>query len=89
MIDVSDHAKDRLRRRRIDLSEVIDCLSNPDEIFYDVKEKTFVAVKFLNGKILVIIYAVEGDRLRVVTAFRTDKLNMVNNRIKSGRWVKI
>jgi len=89
VIEVSEHARWRLKRRKIDLSEVIDCLPNPDEILYDVKEKTFVAVKRLNGKILVVAYVVEGERVRVVTAFRSDKLNMIKNRIESGRWVKI
>ncbi len=87
-IDLSEHAKEQIRIRKIDLTELVDCLSAPDDLLYDVKEKTFIAVKRLNGKLLVVIYSAERQ-IKVVTAFRTDKLNIVENRIAKGRWVRI
>jgi len=58
-IDLSEHAKEQVRIRKIDLTELVDCLSAPDDLLYDVREKTFIAVKRLNGKLLVVIYSAE------------------------------
>ena len=64
-------------------------MSNSDDLLYDVLEKTFVAVKRLNRKYLIVIFSIGVGFVKVVTAFRTDKLSMVDNRIKKGRWVKV
>ena len=78
-----------MRIRKIDRNEVIDTLNDPDDLLYDVLEKTFVAVKRLNGKILIVVFSISSGFVKVVTALRTDKLSMVDNRIKKGRWVRI
>jgi len=36
-----------------------------------------------------VIFSVSVGFVKVVTAFRTDKLSMVDNRVKRGRWVRI
>ena len=51
------HAEEQMRIRKIDKKEVIDALSNPDDLLYDVLEKTFVAVKRLNRKYLIVIFS--------------------------------
>ncbi len=89
IIKLTKHAEKQIRVRKISVDEIIECLSKPDEIFYDVKEKTFISTKQLNRKILIVIYTLEGEIPKVVTAFRTDRLNMIYNRVKSGRWVKL
>ncbi len=89
MITFTQHAEEQIRIRKIDKKEVIDTLSNPGDLLYDVLEKTFVAVKRLNRKYLIVIFSIGAGFVKVVTAFRTDKLSMVDNRIKKGRWVKV
>ena len=89
MIIFTQHAEKQMKIRKIDKNEVIDALNNPDDLLYDVLEKTFVAVKRLNGKYLIVIFSVSVGFVKVVTAFRTDKLSMVDNRVKRGRWVRI
>jgi len=89
MIVFTQHAEEQMRIRKIDKKEVIDTLNNPDDLLYDVLEKTFVAVKRLNGKYLIVVFSLGAGFVKVVTAFRTDKLSMIGNRIKKGRWVKI
>lgn len=89
MIVFTQHAEEQMRIRKIDRNEVIDTLNDPDDLLYDVLEKTFVAVKRLNGKILIVVFSISSGFVKVVTAFRTDKLSMVDNRIKKGRWVRI
>ncbi len=87
MIIFTQHAEEQMRIRKID--KKIDTLNNPDDLLYDVLEKTFVAVKRLNGKYLIVIFSLSAGFVKVVTAFRTDKLSMVENRVKKGRWVRI
>ena len=89
MIIFTQHAEEQMRIRKIDKNEVINALHNPDDLLYDVLEKTFVAVKRSNGKYLIVVFSLSAGFIKVVTAFRTDKLNMVENRIKKGRWVRI
>jgi len=89
MIIFTQHAEEQMRIRKIDKNDVIDTLNNPDDLLYDVLEKTFVAVKRLNGKYLIVIFSLSAGFVKVVTAFRTDKLSMVENRVKKGRWVRI
>lgn len=69
-----------MKVRKIDKNEVIDTLNEPDDVLYDVLEKTFVAVKQLNAKFLVVIFSMGGGVAKVVTAFKTDKLSMIDNR---------
>ena len=89
MIKLSKHAREQIKVRKITLEEIINCLKDPDDVLYDVKENTFVSIKRLNGKILVTIYTFEEENPKIVTVFKTDKLSMVKNRIKPGRWVRI
>ena len=89
MIVFTQHAEEQMRVRKIDKKEVIDTLNNPDDLLYDLLEKTFVAVKRLNGKYLIVVFSLSAGFVKVVTAFRTDKLSMIDNRVKKGRWVKI
>ena len=50
MIIFTKHAKEQMKIWKIDKSDVFDALNNPNELLYDKIEKTFVAVKHLNGK---------------------------------------
>jgi len=89
MIVFTQHAEEQMRVRKIDKNDVINTLINPDDLLYDVLEKTFVAVKHLNRKYLIVIFSVGVGLVKVVTAFKTDKLSMIDNRIRKGRWVRI
>ncbi len=88
-IKFTKHAEEQMKIRDLSAEDVIGCLKNPDDVLYDVKERTFVAVKRLDGKLLITIYTIEGEEPKVITVFRTDKLSMVENRIRSGRWVRL
>ena len=80
MVNFTRHAEEQMKVRKIDKNEVIDTLNEPDDVLYDVLEKTFVAVKQLNAKFLVVIFSMSGGVAKVVTAFKTDKLSMIDNR---------
>ncbi len=80
--------KKRVRTRGIAEADVISALKNPDKILFDEDEDTgnFIAVKKINDKILVVVYFIVGNVVRVVSAFITSKLDIVDKRIKKGRW---
>ena len=85
-IEFGPHAKKRLKIRGIAEAEVISALKNPDKVLFDENTGNFIAIKKINDKILVVAYAIAGSVVRVVSAFITSKLNIVDRRIKRGRW---
>jgi len=85
-IEFSPHAKKRIRIRGIAEADVISALKNPDKILFDEDTGNFIAVKKINDKILVVVYFIVGNVVRVVSAFITSKLDIVDKRIKKGRW---
>jgi len=89
IIEFSTHAKKRLKIRGIAESDVISTLKNPDKVLFDEETGNFIAIKKINGMILVVAYVVVRNVARVVSAFLTSKIDIVNKRIKKGRWREI
>ncbi|WP_290624564.1 DUF4258 domain-containing protein [Archaeoglobus sp. UBA230] len=81
----SEHAIDRMRRRKVGEAEVREVLNDPDDVFLDVHTGYFVAVRKKDGKWLIVVF----DREEVVTVVVTSKFKIVENRVKSGRWIKV
>ena len=81
----SDHAIDRMRRRKVTEAEVRETLNNPDDMFLDVHTGYFVAVRKKDGKWLIVVF----DREEIVTVVVTSKFKIVENRVKSGRWIRV
>jgi len=55
-IELSLHAKKRLKMRGISEKDVLMTLRNPDKILFDEETGNFIAVKKLNDKILIVAY---------------------------------
>lgn len=85
-IEFSPHAKKRLKIRGIAEAKVISSLKNPDKVLFDEDTGNFIAVKKINDKILVVAYMIAGNVVRVMSAFITSKLDIVDKRIRKGRW---
>lgn len=85
---ISEHALERMRKRKVSEEEVMEVLENPEEIFYDTQTGYFVAVRKRNRKWLIVVY-ISGREIRVVTVVITSKFNIVENRVKTERWVKL
>ncbi|WP_456328593.1 DUF2283 domain-containing protein [Archaeoglobus sp.] len=66
--------------------DVISALKNPDKVLFDEDTGKFIVVKKINDKILVVAYMIAGNVVRVVSAFITSKLDIVDKRIRKGRW---
>ncbi len=81
----SDHAIDRMRKRKVTEAEVREVLNNPDDIFLDIHAGYFVTVWRKDNKWLIVVF----DREEVVTVVVTSKFKIVENRIKNGRWIRV
>ena len=46
-------------------------VQDPTSLFYDVASVGYVAFKKLSGQQLLVVYASEGDEVRVITTFIT------------------
>lgn len=88
MIKFTKHAEEKLKERGITKEEVIDVITNPDDVLFDTIKGNLVAIRKVNDYYLIVIYT-PTKPIRVVSALVTSKLNIVENRVKRGRWVKV
>ncbi len=85
MIEFTKHAEKKLKERGITKSEVTDVITNPDEVLFDTVKGNLVAIRKINDYYLIVIYT----PTRPLRALVTSKLNIVENRVKRGRWVRL
>jgi len=88
MLKFTRHAEEKLKERGITKSEVISTITNPDEVLFDTVRGNLVAIRKMNDYYLIVIYT-PTKPIRVVSALVTSKLNIVENRVKRGRWVRL
>ncbi len=88
MIKFTKHAEEKLRERKITKDEVIDAITNPDEVLFDTVRGNLVALRKINDYYLIVIYT-PTKPIKVVSALITSKLIIVENRVRRGRWVRL
>jgi hypothetical protein len=67
-IEFSDHAKDRIKERKISISIVIKTIKNPEQIENSFKNRKLFRRNF-RGKTLEIVVIKEKELYTVVTAY--------------------
>jgi hypothetical protein len=88
-IRLTKHARERLLRRSISLDAVINTVEEPDHRLYDIKEDTIIYVSEKNRLIVVTAPSTVGE-VRVVTVIPCTKIReLVERRVKSGRWIPL
>jgi len=88
-IEISPHAKRRLKVRTIPENLIADAVKNPDSVLYDRKSGYFIAVKKVEERLLIVAYLMHEDHAKIITAFMTSDFNIVEKRIKRGRWIPL
>lgn len=84
------HGKHRAQERSITEESIMQAVQDPTSLFYDVTSVGYVAFKRLNGQQLLVIYASEGDQVRVITTFITSSAQeIIDSKLKGNVWVKI
>lgn len=76
--------KERLQERSIDETDVIETVTNPDQILFDSERENLVAVKEFGDTHLIVIFS-PTKPLRFISIIQISKLNIVENRVKKGR----
>lgn len=82
------HLSNRLKLRKIPKSIIKKLLKNPDSIFYDVLNKTKIALGKEKEVCYMIAFLELTDIINVITIHPIKKLQ-IKNRLKNKRWVKI
>ena len=72
-VEFIEHALERMKERSITEEEVIKAISEPDYVGkgYGGRE---VAQKLIDGKLLRVVYKRHGDKIIVITAYKTSKV---------------
>jgi hypothetical protein len=84
------HGKHRAKERGITEESIQQAVQNPTSNFYDLSSSAYVAFKKLNGQQLLVVYASEGDEIKVITTFITSSAQeIITNKLNANMWVKI
>ncbi len=87
-MELSDHAIDRMKRRKVSKEEIKETLENPEDVLFDTQTGYFIAIRKRNRKWLIVVYT-PAERTRVISVIVTSKFNIVEKRKKQGRWIKV
>jgi hypothetical protein len=89
----TSHAKLRLKVRGIDESEVYKILKSPQKLYFDVVTGALIAVgprTLVKDHWLVVVYAMEGDVVKVMTVMDVSSINnLIKRRLERGRWMEV
>lgn len=79
-----------MRRRNVKAADVHATLKFPDEVYEDVEHGTFVAVKKVNAKSIILVYKIEGEVVKVITLYYTTKLDrLLEAKMVRGAWKRV
>ena len=88
MIVFTAHAELRIKTFNLLKDDVIRVLNNPDMILYDTLTGNLIAIGYIRGRILIVVY-IKNITVKVITVLLTSKRNIIRNRIARGRWIRI
>ena len=88
MVYFTKHARRRLESFGLSRDIVIEALRRPEKVFYDTLTSNLIAVKLHEAKYLIVAFNVDKD-IKVITVLLTSKHNIIINRERRGRWVRI
>ncbi|MFB3888416.1 MAG: DUF4258 domain-containing protein [Candidatus Bathyarchaeia archaeon] len=84
------HGKHRAKERGITEKSIRQAVLEPSSSFYDLSSAAYIAFKKLDGQQLLVVYASEGDEIKVITTFITSSAQeIIDNKLKANLWVKI
>lgn len=67
-LELSDHAKERLKQRRITRQQVRDALASGEFLGVDLRGRRMVGKK-VRGRILIVVYITAAGGFLVITAY--------------------
>jgi len=89
-IQFSDHAQEKMRRRRIKRSYAYRTLKTPDELYEDVEHGIMIAVKKVSDKFVILAYEESDETVKVITVYYTAKMDkLIRSKTVRGAWKRI
>ncbi len=89
----SKHASEKIRERKIKVKMIEKVLKNPEILFYDLVNKTMIAVakvKVNNTSTnLVVVFTKEGEKIKIVTTYACKNIRKEIKRKDGIRWVRV
>ncbi|ACS90983.1 hypothetical protein TSIB_1934 [Thermococcus sibiricus MM 739] len=93
MITFTEHARQRLKERKIEEDEIEKVLKKPKWKFYDLKNAHQIAIgeRRKEGHYLIIAYDREGESIKVVTVIDVSRNleKIVKRRLENKRWIEL
>jgi len=88
-IEFIGYALKRMKRRGISEKDVAGSIKSPDELLYDVLSRCHIAVKKTNDKHIIVTYTVTGNKVTVITTFKTSRGKyLILRKGRLGVWIK-
>jgi Domain of unknown function (DUF4258) len=89
-LEFSRHGTQKMRDRAVKRQDIIAAVDSPDSEYDDVESDARVAVKQIDQKYLVVVYAIEEKRNRVITVYHASKVDrLIRRKVQRGAWVPI
>lgn len=67
----TQHAIERITERKISLTQVAECLINPDKIIQDKKIFKFLRFDYEEKKLLILVCAINEEQCKIITVIKT------------------
>jgi len=92
-IVLTEHAKERLRERKISIAEVEKVINSPKRRFYDLRSGHFIVIgrRDIPEHWLIVVHDRRDNIVEVITVIDTSKSldKIIGRRLSSRRWVEL
>ncbi len=77
-----------MRARRVSKHNVAATINYPDFVYEDVESNALVAVRRIEGRTVIVIYAVREGRNRVITVYHTSEVDrLIRRKLERKAWI--
>ena len=89
-VEFSRHATQKMRDRAVKRQDIISAIDSPDSEYKDVESDAKVALKLTDQKYIVVVYATEEERNRVITVYHASEVDrLIRRKVQRGAWLPI
>ncbi|RLL83968.1 hypothetical protein CN13_01560 [Petrotoga sp. HKA.pet.4.5] len=90
---LTKHASQKIIERQINLETLEEVLNNHEYLFYDLKEKTLIAISKVKIKDiqtnLIVVFTEEKEGIKIVTTYPCRNIEKEISKKENIRWVRI
>ena len=86
-VEFSKHALEKMGARHVREDQVTETIRNPASLFEDVESNTLVALKRIRNRYLVVVFALRGNKAKVVTVYHASEVDsLIRRKLHRGAW---